>query len=69
MKGRQMAKYKTHKGTKKRFKVTGTGKVLKRKAFGSHLLTKKTANRKRKLRKALVVQPSDAGKIRDLLGL
>ena len=47
-----MAKNKTHKGTKKRIKVTATGKLMRRRAFGSHLLTKKSANRKRKLRKA-----------------
>ncbi len=63
-----MAKNKTHKGTKKRIKVTATGKLLKKKAFGSHLLTKKTANRKRKIRKSLVIHSSDAGRLRDLLG-
>ena len=64
-----MAKNKTHKGTKKRIKVSSGGKLLKRKAFSSHLLTKKSANRKRKLRKPLVVESSDAGKLRSLLGL
>jgi len=64
-----MAKNKTHKGAKKRFKVTTSGKVTKRKAFASHLLTKKSAGRKRKLRKPLVVKASDSGKIRGLLGL
>ena len=43
-------KMKTHKGAKKRFKVTGTGKVRRYKAFKSHILTKKTAKRKRRLR-------------------
>ena len=46
-----MAKNKTHKGTKKRIKLTATGKVMRRRAMGSHLLTKKSANKKRKLRK------------------
>lgn len=64
-----MAKDKTHKGTKKRIKVTGTGKLMKKRAFGSHLLTKKSAKRKRKIRKPLVVDSSDKGKIRELLGL
>ena len=63
-----MAKNKTHKGAKKRFKLTATGKVMHRRAFGSHLLTKKSANRKRKFRKALVVQTSDTSRLRDLLG-
>ena len=48
-------KMKTHKGAKKRFKVTGTGKVRRYKAFKSHILTKKTAKRKRRLRQAGLV--------------
>jgi len=63
-----MPKNKTHKGTKKRVKVTATGKLLKKRAFGSHLLTKKSANRKRKIRKALTINASDQGRLRDLLG-
>ena len=47
-----MPKMKTHKGAKKRFKVTGTGKVKRQKAFKSHILTKKTSKRKRHLRRA-----------------
>ena len=50
--GTDMAKNKTHKGAKKRIKVTGTGKLMRRRAMGSHLLTKKSANKKRKLRKS-----------------
>ena len=45
-----MPKMKTHKGAKKRFSVTGTGKVRRLKAFKSHILTKKTSKRKRRLR-------------------
>ncbi|HEY5529677.1 MAG TPA: 50S ribosomal protein L35 [Thermoleophilia bacterium] len=63
-----MAKMKTHKGTKKRIKVTATGKIMRRRAFASHLLTKKSANRKRKMRKYAVLDARDAGRIRDLLG-
>ena len=63
-----MAKNKTHKGTKKRMKVTATGKVMRRRAFGSHLLTKKSANRKRKFRKAVVVETQDTSRLRGLLG-
>ncbi len=63
-----MAKNKTHKGTKKRVKVTGTGKLMRRRAFGSHLLTKKSANRKRKFRKAAVVEIQDTSRLRGLLG-
>ena len=63
-----MAKNKTHKGAKKRIKVTGTGKLMHRRAFGSHLLTKKSANRKRKFRKAVVVATTDTSRLRGLLG-
>jgi len=48
-------KMKTHKGAKKRFKITGTGKVRRYKAFKSHILTKKTSKRKRRLRQADLV--------------
>jgi large subunit ribosomal protein L35 len=44
-------KMKTHKGAKKRFKVTASGKVKRMKAYKSHILTKKTAKRKRNLRR------------------
>ena len=63
-----MAKNKTHKGTKKRMKLTGTGKLMRRRAMGSHLLTKKSANRKRKFRKAAVVETQDTSRLRGLLG-
>ena len=48
-------KMKTHKGAAKRLKVTGSGKVRRYKAFKSHILTKKTAKRKRRLRQAGLV--------------
>ena len=63
-----MAKNKTHKGTKKRVRLTANGKLMRQRAFGSHLLTKKSANRKRKLRKAVQTVASDAGRLRSLLG-
>lgn len=63
-----MSKQKTHKGAKKRIKVTGTGKLVRRRAFGSHLLTKKSANRKRRIRKDATVGARDASKLTDLLG-
>ncbi len=50
-----MPKMKTHSGAAKRFKVTGTGKVKRLKAFKSHILTKKTSKRKRNLRRATIV--------------
>jgi len=63
-----MSKNKTHKGTKKRVRVTASGKLIRRRAFASHLLTKKSANRKRRLRKALAITVQDASRIRGLLG-
>jgi large subunit ribosomal protein L35 len=64
-----MAKNKTHKGAKKRIKLTGTGKLMRRRAMGSHLLTKKSANKKRKLRKSIVLDAQDTSRLRGLLGL
>jgi large subunit ribosomal protein L35 len=68
MKGIQMPKNKTHKGTKKRIKVTATGKLMRERTFGSHKLTKKSANYKRKLRKAVRVVASDTNRLLGLLG-
>ena len=48
-------KMKTHKGAKKRFKITGSGKIKRMRAFKSHILTKKDSKRKRRLRKATLV--------------
>ena len=64
-----MPKMKSHRGAAKRFKVTGIGKFVKNKAFKSHILEKKTSKRKRKLRKAEVVSPAEAKKIRKMLAL
>ncbi len=62
-----MPKMKTHRGAAKRFKVTGTGKVKRERAYGSHILTKKTTKRKRNLRKLTLVDKSDYKRIRELL--
>ena len=62
-----MPKIKTHKGAAKRFKVTGSGKILRLKAYKSHILTKKNAERKRRLGKTQEVASSDKKKIRRLL--
>ena len=48
-------KLKTKRAAKKRFKLTGTGKLVRNKAFKSHILTKKSTKRKRNLRKDIVV--------------
>lgn len=62
-----MPKIKTHRGAAKRFKKTGTGKFVAKHAFRSHILGKKSAKRKRKLRKGLVVHPSHTGQLQRLL--
>jgi large subunit ribosomal protein L35 len=58
-----MPKMKTHKGAKKRFSVTGTGKVRRLKAFKSHILTKKTSKRKRRLRQSTTIGTRGEAKI------
>jgi len=62
-----MPKMKTKSGAKKRFKLTGTGKVKRKHAFKSHILTKKTKKRKRNLTKLTVVHPTNEKAILDLL--
>jgi large subunit ribosomal protein L35 len=57
-----MPKMKTHKGAKKRFSVTGNGKVRRLKAYKSHILTKKSAKRKRNLRRATTVATNGEAK-------
>ena len=63
-----MPKQKTKRSAAKRFKVTGTGKITRRRAFKSHILTKKHPKRKRRLRQGTVMSSADQGRIRKLLG-
>lgn len=63
-----MPKMKTHKGTKKRFRLTATGKVKHRAAGTSHLASRMTQKRKRNLRGTVVLDKVEAAKIRDALG-
>ena len=63
-----MPKQKRHSGAKKRFKVTGAGKLLRRRAMKSHLLEKKSAKRKRGFRRDTAVSGSDAKTVKKLLG-
>jgi large subunit ribosomal protein L35 len=58
-----MPKMKSHKGARKRFKVTGTGKVARRRAFKSHILTKKTSKRKRRLRRSALIKTRGETKV------
>jgi large subunit ribosomal protein L35 len=62
-----MPKQKTHSASKKRFKVTGTGKVLRSQAFKRHILTKKSTKRKRNLRKSLIASHANQHGIRQLI--
>ena len=62
-----MPKMKTHRGTAKRVKVTGTGKFIVKHSGKSHILTKKTRKRKNNLKKDFVVSEGSARKMRILL--
>lgn len=62
-----MPKQKTHKGAAKRFKVTAKGKVIRGHSNHSHILTKKTTKRKRKLRDTTTVKGKFANTIKDML--
>jgi large subunit ribosomal protein L35 len=62
-----MPKLKTHRGAAKRFKVTGTGKVTRHHAFARHILTKKSAGRKRHLGKSAVVTDADTPSVKKML--
>ena len=60
---------KTHRGAAKRFRVTGTGKLRRKKAYNSHLFTHKSAKRKRSLDRETAVSKVDAPAIRKILGI
>ena len=62
-----MPKMKTKSSAAKRFRQTGTGKYMRMKAYKSHILTKKSRKRKRKLRKATGVDATNAGSLKKLL--
>lgn len=62
-----MPKQKTHRSSAKRFKLTKTGKIKRANAFKQHILTKKSAKRKRRLRKGTYVSPAEAKNIKKLI--
>ena len=62
-----MPKIKTRRAVAKRFKVTASGKLKRNHAFHDHILTKKSAKRKRNLRKADLASPADVPRIRKML--
>ena len=63
-----MPKQKTHSGAKKRFKISGTGKILRRRAMASHLLEKKSPKRKRSFRRDAPLAHADAKAVKKMLG-
>lgn len=64
-----MPKIKTNSSAKKRFKVTGSGKIKRKHAFKSHILTKKTTKQKRNLTHATLVNDADLGNVKRMLGI
>ena len=63
-----MPKLKTNRGARKRFRVSGTGKLRRSHAGMNHILTKKTKKRKRKLRKNGLVESSDVRRVQRMIG-
>jgi large subunit ribosomal protein L35 len=65
--GSKMPKIKTNRGAAKRFKTTGSGKLVRNKAYASHILTKKSTKRKRNLRKSGLVDSANLKGVQKLL--
>ncbi len=64
-----MPKMKTNSGAKKRFTITGSGRIKRKHAFKSHILTKKSIKRKRNLTHATLVHPADEKNVKLLLNI
>lgn len=64
-----MPKQKTHSGSKKRFKATGSGKITHEQSNRRHLMESKSSRRTRRLEKDVEVSPKDAKRVKRLLGL
>ena len=64
-----MPKIKTCRAAAKRFKKTGTGKLVRNKAYKSHILTKKSQKRKRNLRKGTILTSADEKRIKSVLNV
>ncbi len=63
-----MPKMKTHSGSKKRFRVTGTGKIMRRRANRGHYFEHKPSTRTRRLEKDVTLSPADLKMVKRLLG-
>jgi large subunit ribosomal protein L35 len=64
-----MPKMKTNSGAKKRFTLTGTGKIKRTHAYKNHILTKKTKKQKRRLTHFAILDPSNTKSVKELLGI
>ncbi|MGD9977163.1 MAG: 50S ribosomal protein L35 [Bacteroidales bacterium] len=64
-----MPKTKTHSGAKKRFSLTGSGKIKRKHAFKSHILTKKETKQKRNLTHFAIVSKADENRVLTMLGM
>lgn len=64
-----MPKVRTNSSAKKRFKLTGTGKIARKHAFKSHILTKKSTKRKRNLTQTSLVSEADTGNVKRMLAI
>ena len=64
-----MPKVKTNSGSKKRFALTGTGKIKRKHAYHSHILTKKSKKRKRNLDHTTIVEKANVQAVRELLAM
>jgi large subunit ribosomal protein L35 len=62
-----MPKLKSHRGAAKRFKKTGTGKIVRHHAYARHILTSKARSRKRKLKQGVVLDPTNAPSVNRML--
>ncbi|MFV1885068.1 MAG: 50S ribosomal protein L35 [Balneola sp.] len=62
-----MPKMKSNSGAKKRFKVTGSGKIKRKKAFKRHILTKKSSKTKRQLGQSTLVADADVARVKELI--
>ena len=64
-----MPKVKTKSGAKKRFRLTGTGKIKRKHAYKSHILTKKETKQKRNLTKFTIVDKADVPRVKKMLNI
>jgi len=64
-----MAKLKSNSGAKKRFTLTGSGKIKRKHAYHSHILTKKTKKRKRNLDHFALIEKADVARVKEMLVL